>query len=498
MLWKMIWINFSTYYRKNRTSILTGMLILLFYGCFLHACSLAYERFGILNFTQNMYQIFGSFSSLSCIAILTLQGRRSTYILLPVCLSFFLLTDIVVRLLLSALEIQPGIYREYIDWLGAVVVLLVRTVFVAVLLAVLYFRPKFKPAFYFVVVCFLAAAAFYLSAIQVPLVLAENIHSHKVQQVATRCVRTYACNDDSSFFLDPPATDENPAPFQSRIIRNADSPLVFDGWDGSSVLRGFYCDVSKNDFRFVLETASADGDMARLRLLQYLDDQVAYETIYECLICMVPSASKNCLSPDGSLVALNNCNLMNFFDTSTFVSPFEASPDPEYLFVEWTTSGEGQPLFYYRTGNRALLIDTQTGEPTASRTLSFRAPVISSLTLSPDGERLLYAGEFTDCFFLDSMGEGRDSVLHVGRAEGYMGCPFWLNDRHFVYISSSLTLNEVDTQTRSLGKITQAFELVQWLDYEPRAHRLVWTTQRMGRESTIHAYTLTQGEGVMR
>lgn len=498
MLLKVNWTTIKTYCTKSHTSTIVSATLVLTYGCFLLACSFAYEQFGILNFTQNSYLQLGGLSSLTCIGILVLKGKRSTRILMPVFLTFFLLSDIAIRLLLSTAEIQPGIHREYIGLADTATILLVRAVFIAVVLAVLYFRPKFKPALYFVCVSFLAAAAFYLSAIQVPLILAEKVYSHKVQQVYTRCVRTFACNDDSSFFLDPPATDENPAPFQSRIIRNGDSPLVFDGWEGSSVLRGFYCDVSRNDFRFVLETTSEDGDMAQLRLLQYLDDQVAYETVYECLICMVPFASKNCLSPDGSLVALNNCNLMKFFDTSTFVSPFEASSDPEYLFVEWTITGEGQPLFYHRTGNRALLIDTETGEPTASRTLSFRAPVISSLALSPDGERLLYAGEFTDCFFLDSMGEERDSVLRVGRAEGYMGCPFWLNDRHFVYISSSLTLNEVDTQTRSLGKITQAFELIQWVDYEPRAHRLVWTTQRMGRESTIHAYTLKQGEGVMR
>ena len=494
MFWKMNLINFSAYWKKNRASIIAGVILVLTYSGFLLACSIAYERFGILNLTQNIYLGLGSVSTLMCTGILVSKGKRSTYILLPLFVALFLLFDIAIRLLVSIAELQPGIHRDLVSWRGAAAVLLVRTLFIAAVLSVLYFRTRFKPALYFVSACLFAVVAFYLSAVHVPLVLGENLYSHKVLHVATNCLRTFACNDDSSFLLAPSTKNEYSTPFQARIIRNGNPTLIFDDWEDESAVRGFYCNVSENDFRFVLDTTLVDDDMARLRLLQYLDGQVAYEAVYECLPCMVPVISRNCLSPEGSLVALNNCSLVNFFYTSTNISPFEASSDPEYVFVEWTAAEEAQPLFYDRTGNRALLIDTGTGEPTASRTLSFRAPIISSLTLSPDGQRLLYAGEFTDGFFFDSFGQGSDSVLLGERTGGYLGNLFWLNNKHFVYISNTLTLNEVDTQTSSMRKISQAFEIVLWVDYEPRGHRLVWTTLRMGKESTIHTYTLKEEE----
>jgi|GEM_PF-5006179 len=52
MFRKMNLINFSAYWKKNRTSIIACVILMLTYVGFLHACDVAYDRLGVLNFTQ--------------------------------------------------------------------------------------------------------------------------------------------------------------------------------------------------------------------------------------------------------------------------------------------------------------------------------------------------------------------------------------------------------------------------------------------------------------
>lgn len=317
--------------------------------------------------------------------------------------------------------------------------------------------------------------------------LREPLHSYKVQRIDGSGIRAYACGDAATCLLAPSYTDSNAT--HARLMRKGKAVVHLPPWDNHTKLLGYYGDETQNDFRFVVDTTPKDKETALLCLFQYVDDWPAYLKFVECPGYLAPAINRNCLSPDGTRLALNNGKIMNFFDTDSVFTVFAEVQEQAYRFIEWTNTRTGWVLYYRKEGNVVVLLDPLSGETAAVHPLSFCSPAIDSLTLSPSQQRLLYAGDYTDYFFWESIGDCEFNSARIGRNEAYRdGTPtFWIDDNHFIYQSRSLELCEINIENRVYDKISQPFDLVLWADYDPETKRALWTTKTPEKTTTLHA-----------
>lgn len=482
------------WWEKNWKETFFALFLAWIFIASVFAGIMAYEKFGLISFTEHLYLQSGVMSFALCATILRTPRKGRYYFFVLAFLSCFLLIDIVIRLLFSTREIQPGIYRQLLGWNETACILTVKTIFITVLLVIYWFREKFKRSIYVLCLILLSAGAFYISAIHVPLMLREPLSSHKVQRVDGSGVRTYICCGLDTYLLAPSCTPNNPA--QARLIRKGKEVLYLPHWDKFSELLGHYSNEAQNDFRFVVDTTPKDTETALLCLFQYIDDSPAYVKFVECPKYLAPVINRNCLSPDGTRLALNNGKIMDFFDTDSVFTAFAEVNEQEHYFIEWTNTREGYMLYYRKEENEAVLLDPLSGEILAVHPLSFCSPEIGSMTLSPNKQRLLYAGEYTNYFFWETIGGCEFSPARAGRSDAYWereSTPtFWINDTDFIYQTRSMELYKINIETRIYTKISQPFAFVFWCDYDPKTERALWSTVTPGETTTIHACTIDE------
>ncbi len=475
------------WWQKKRKKIIDTLIFCTIWFGSVAAGNLAWQKYGVLTLAQNLYLQSGTMSFLLCASILTTPRRRKYYVSIGAFLIVFLLIDIAIRLFFSAFEIRPGIYWDLLNWTETALILTVKIIFSLVLLAVYWFRPKLKRFLYLICLILLSAVAFFISCIHVRRMLHESLHSHKMHRVDGAGIRAYACSDDTTYLLVPSCVDSDVA--QARLIKKDKVTLHFPYWDNSMMLLGYYCNVAQNDFRFVLDTTPKDEKTTLLYLFQYLGDLPAYTKHVECESHMIPAFSRNCLSPDGTRVALNNGEIMDFFDTDSVFTAFAELHEPGYHFIEWTNTPEEWILYYLKEGNQAILLDPISNETVAVHPLSFGSPNPYSLTLSPSKQWLLYAGEYTDYFFWETVGGDDFRYGRISENDAYKDqtYPFWIDDTNFIYQTRSLGLCKINIESKVYADISQPFSLVFWCDYNPDTGHIVWTTITPRKTTTIHA-----------
>lgn len=473
----------QTWWLRERRDVLFGLVGLAVLAAIYLSMNLAYRVFGVLSFTQYMYFLFGNLSFLFCLVILTAKKKYILLIFVPA----FLLLDIVARFIYTFAEVIPGTPYMHLEMLPVVSVFIVRLLFLLPVAALYCLRPRFKPALYWVLAFFISLAAFFQTAVFVPPLLHENFCSHRVRHIEGCILRAIALADDATFLLDPSFGMKEASPAPARIVRQDGEEIVLDGWEECEGLIGFTRHSDGPGFRVVLAPVYEESETVQVRMVHYLDGRIVHERSYECESYLVPGVDMNCLSPAGDFVALDNGVLLDFLDPDTAFHVFEEAPEVTHSFIEWTAAPETYALYYHRAGNRVILVDPHTRAEAVVHPLMFREPLIPSMTLSPNGQRLLYAGKYTDYFFVDTLGTDTFERIRLRPTDTYMAPmrPFWIDDARFMYVSRNLRLTSIaDT---GISRLSQVLDFVQAAYYEPATHRVIWTTRHHENGSTIHA-----------
>lgn len=470
-------------WQQDRTSIL---VILIGSGVLLALSTVvdvAYKYFGVVSITQLFYFYLGLLSFCLCMFVLLARGKWR----LPLAVLLFLLNDIALRLAFSFVERTPGTYVLDLSFVQAACIFGVRLLFLLPVLGVHCLRSRFNPLYYWLTACFFAFVAFCLSAVYVPYMMRENLCSHRVRYAETPG-RAIAIDDDAAFLLEPFLNAKGTQPLPVRIVQHDGQDIVLDGWDECESLCGFTRHSDGTGFRVVLVLSPRENETVQTRLIHYMDGQIVEENSLEFPCHLAPNRAMNCLSPGGAFVALNNGVLLDFSDPDRIYHVFEEAPEVTHRFIEWTAAPEERALYYHETKNQVILVDPYAQEQVAIHSLTFREPVITSLTLSPDGQRLLYAGRLTYCFFIENFGTNEVEYRRVRWSEVHFPSlrPFWINDARFMYVSQSMHLHSIDDT--GITRLSQLMSVVQWAYYEPATQRVIWTTIHHGVGSMIHAY----------
>jgi len=479
------WGRLVNHLSENRVSTYLGLLVLFFN---LLAYLLVYLIFGTMSGSQPLYCIGGILHFNLCLFILVSQKRKYfSFLAIPLFLTF----DIVFRLIFSYFwETFPGVHRMFLDWESAALILTARFVLLLFIMPLFLLYPKlnrFVYGFASIILCLISA---YIAAVHIPRMINEPLYSYEVGTIDAPYLRAGGCNDETTFLLTPLIQNDIVIPSQPRIWKNNGEKFIFNGWDRSAEILGTRCCIENNEFSFVVGTGNDTDDTVCLRFVRFVEEEISHDLFYECPKPLMPDPWSNCLSADGTLVALNN-GIFISFDTGEEYNAFTDLDDAVYRFVEWTTTNVNQALYYDQKENTAFAIGPDTNELAFTHTLKIGGTDVLTLTLSPNGQKLLYTRRFSNYFFCDDIGTGdMDRInFNYANADSQYSPPCWIDDNRFIYVSMSLILRVVDMEERYYRTLSQWFDTVLWATYEPSTGRVLWTT--VGENNTIiHANIL--------
>lgn len=483
---RAVWGRLVNDLSENRLSAYLGLLVLLF--TFLAHLSV-YLIFGTMSGSQPLYWIGGVFYFNLCLLIFISQKRK---IFAFIAIPFYLTLDVISRLTLSYFwETFPGVHRMFLDWESAALILTARFVLLLFMVPLFLLYSKLNRFVYAFAAIILALISAYITAVHIPCMINEPLYSYEVGTTDAPYLRVNGCSDETTFLLTPLIQNDNVFPSQPRIWKEEGETFIFNGWDRTEEILGTRCCCENNESSFVLRTSNDTDDTACLRFMRFSGEDISHDLFYECPKPLVPDPWSNCLSADGTLVALNNGKFISFeagVKYNTFIDMDDAKL---FRFVEWTTTNKDQALYYDYKESTAFAIDPDTNELAFTHTLKIGGPDVLTLTLSPNGQKLLYTRRFSNYFFCDDIRtDDMDRInFNYANADSQYSPPCWVDDKRFIYVSRSLILRVVDMEERYYRTLSQWHDTVLWAAYEPSTRRLLWTT--IGDNNTrIHAKIL--------